>query len=97
MHGRHSSITMYYAKFPNSYLSEIAQYGAKYLERSQIKQRVKLRRTKRFRLHDADERIELFQLLAKLLRYLVSGRSHVGYLFNHDHSPLHGIVSLLLW
>jgi hypothetical protein len=38
------------------------------------------------------ERIELFKLLSKLLWYLISGRSHVGYLFDHNDNPLHKIV-----
>lgn len=92
IHGSHSSITIYYAKLPNSYLSEIAKYGAKYLQRSTLRQRVKLRRTKKFRMRYTAERVELFELLAKLLWYLISGKSHVGYLFNHSDNPLHKIV-----
>ena len=38
------------------------------------------------------ERVELFKLLAKLLWYLISGRSHVGYLYNYDQNPLHRAV-----
>ena len=43
-------------------------------------------------MQNTDERIELFKLLAKLLWYLISGRSHVGYLFNYDDNPIHKIV-----
>jgi hypothetical protein len=41
-----------------------------------------------------DERVELFELLAKLLWYLISGRSHVGYLFSYDDNPIHKIVAV---
>ena len=44
-------------------------------------------------MQNIDERVELFNLLAKLLWYLVSGRSHVGYLFNYDDNPIHRIVA----
>jgi hypothetical protein len=77
------------ATLPHSYLREISRYGRNYLQRSTTKQRIALRRTKKFHLQHTDERVELFQILAKLLWYLVSGRSHVGYLFNH---PIHKIV-----
>lgn len=92
IHGSHSSVTIYYAKLPNSYLSEIAKHGAKYLQRSVLKQRIQLRRTKKYHMRHTAERVELFTLLAKLLWYLVSGKSHVGYLFNHNDNPLHKIV-----
>jgi hypothetical protein len=94
MHGNYSSITIYYSKFPNSYLSEIVKYGTEYLQRSSLKQRIKLRRTKTFDMRCTTERVELFRLLAKLLWYLVSGKSHVGYLFNYDDNPLNQIVLL---
>jgi hypothetical protein len=57
-----------------------------------IKQRIALRRTKKYHLQHTIERVELFQMLAKLLWYLVHGCSHVGYLFNYDQNPLHTIV-----
>ena len=41
----------------------------------------------------ATERAEVFELLAKLVWYLVSGKSHVGYLFNHKENPIHIAVS----
>ena len=91
VHGSHASIRIYYAKFPNEYLSEIARYGAHYHNRSSLNIGVTLQRTKKFHMRDAAERVELFHLLAKLLSYLVSGRSHVGYLFNYVANPIHYI------
>jgi hypothetical protein len=97
IHGSHSSITIYYTKLPNTYLSEIAKFGAKYLQRSSLKQRVNLCHTKKFHLRNTTERVELFHLLSKLLWYLISGKSHVGHLFNYDDSPLHSLVWSSVW
>jgi hypothetical protein len=96
VHGSHSSVTIYYAKLPHTYLAEIARYGKRYLQRSATKQRVALRRTKKFHLQHTGEWVELFQLLAKLLWYLISGESHVGYLHNYEGNPLHRIVYTIL-
>ena len=95
IHGSHSSVTIYYAKLPHTYLAEIARYGKRYLERSVTKQHVALRRTKKFHLQHTGERVELFQLLAKLLWYLINGECHVGYLYNYEGNPIHRIVHYL--
>jgi hypothetical protein len=92
IHGSHSTVTIYYTKLPNTYLAEIAKFGAKYLQRSSLKQRVNLCHTKKFHMRNTVERVELFNLLSKLLWYLISGKSHVGYLFNYDNNPLHSLV-----
>jgi len=93
VHGSHSSITIYYAKLPNEYLSEISAHGSDFLTHSTYKERVHLRRTKKFHMGDPGERVDLFCVLAKLLWYLKSGLSHVGYLYNHESNPMHRIVS----
>ena len=95
LHGSHSSVTIYYAKLPHSYLAEIARHGKNYLHRCATKQRISLRRTKKFHLQHTGERVELYRILAKLLWYLIGGRSHVGYLFNYAENPLHRIVLYL--
>src|SRR5436853_5842934 len=64
IHCSHSSITIYYAKLPNTYLREISQHGHEYLTASTYKQRIQLRRTKKFRMQMTEERVELFRLLA---------------------------------
>jgi hypothetical protein len=43
-------------------------------------------------MRDTPQRVEVFHLLARLLWYLSSGQSHVGYLFNHDNNPMDQIV-----
>jgi hypothetical protein len=92
IYGTHSTISIYYTKLPNTYLADIAKHGIHYLQRSTSKQHVKLRCTKKYHMRVASERVELFLVLAKLLWYLISGKSHVGYLFNYDGNPLHRLV-----
>jgi hypothetical protein len=85
---------VYYAKFPNSYLKEIVQLGANYETKSTTKYRVTLRRTKPFHIAEIEDCIALFNLFAELLTYLVSGKSHVGYLREYENNPIHQIVLL---
>jgi len=45
-------------------------------------------------MRNTTERVDLFKLLAKLLWYLISGRAHIGYLYNYNENPIHTIVSV---
>ena len=92
IHGSHASVTIYYAKLPNNYLVNIAQHGVKYLQQCHPRQPIKLHRTKIFHVRNPVERVQLFKILVKLLWYLVSGKSHVGHLYNHTRNPLHILV-----
>jgi hypothetical protein len=92
IYANHSSVTIYYAHLPNLYLREISKYGKKYNTCRTFQRQIQLRRTKKHSLRNTSERVELFILLAKLLSYLISGRSHVGYLYDYNDNPLHKIV-----
>jgi len=100
IHGHHSSVTIWYCKFPNQYLADISRYGRKWQDhqlRSYNQRRfegpkVRLHRTKTFSLRVTSERLELFTVIARLLYYLRSGQARVGYLYNYDENPVHGIV-----
>jgi hypothetical protein len=92
IHARHSSVSIYYCRFPNQYLSEISQYGNSFLAKRTFTDKVKLFRTNKYSLRDTTERVELFRFLTKLLWYLVSGESKVGYLSNYPDNPLHYLV-----
>jgi hypothetical protein len=94
IHGSHSTLSIYYAKLANSYLADIAEYGAKYRECVPFERQynVHLRMTEKFRMGVTSERVALFHLLANLVYYLSSGKSHVGYLFNYKQNPIHQIV-----
>jgi hypothetical protein len=90
VHAIHSSIIIYYAYLPNQYLSDIADYGVNYRARAHHQHTILLRKTKAYHLSKTDERAEIFTLLARLLWYLRSGESHVGYLNKRlSNNPLH--------
>jgi hypothetical protein len=89
VHALHSSIIIYYARLPNKFLAAIAEHGIDYLDRIREPYRVTLRCTKVYHLRKANERAEIFTLLAKLFWYLISGKSHAGYLFNYSDNPIH--------
>jgi hypothetical protein len=95
IHGTHTTLSLYYAKFPNYYLADIVEHGSNYLKCIPIERRYKvhLRCTKRFHMRVTKERVELFYVLAKLLYYLSSGKAHVGYLFDYERHPMHQPVS----
>jgi len=96
IHGTHDIVVLYYAKLPNDYLSAIAKHGADLRQYSTTK-KVTLQHTKRFHLRKTAQRVEFFDLLARLLWYLRSGKSHVGFLNNYDSNPLHSIVNSRLF
>jgi len=78
---------LYYAKLPNDYLARIAQYGASYSTRFPHETKVKLHRSRAYMMKNAADQAAFYQLVAKLLWYLASGESHVGYLCNCPRNP----------
>ena len=92
IHGSHNILSTYYAKLPNEYLEAIVRYAGKFREHCKIKN-VLLQRSQRFHMRDTNQRVKFFRLLARLLFYLASGKSHCGYLFNYDDNPIHSLVS----
>ena len=94
LHGSHSSVTIYYCKFPNQYLSEISRFGKKFLTHPErtFHGKVKLLRTNKYSLRNTRDRVAIFKLIANLLWYLVSGKSRVGFLYDYPENPLHDIV-----
>ena len=94
IHAIHSSIIIYYAKIPNSFLAGLAEHGGEYRNKAERPlPRIVLKKTKVYHLRDANERAEIFLLLAKLVWYLASGEAHVGYLYNHPENAIHKIVN----
>lgn len=91
LHCRHTTMVIYYAKLPNSYLKDIVHLGADYASK-RPNVRVELRRTRKFYMKKNEDCVELFGLFARLLTYLASGESHVGYLYNYEGNPIHEIV-----
>src|SRR5271169_3193175 len=91
MHGTHDIVVIYYAKFPNDYLKAAAKHGIHWRAHAETKE-IQLRHTKRMHMRITEERIECFKLLARLLYYLKSGKSYVGYTRNFEGNPLHSRV-----
>jgi len=85
---------IYYCKFPNQYLADISKFGKKFLTHPNrnFRGKVKLLRTNKYSLRNTGERVAIFKLIAKLLWYLISGESRVGFLYNYPDNPLHDIV-----
>src|SRR2546423_13454503 len=48
IHARHSSVSIYYCRFPNQYLSEISQYGNHFLAKHTFTDKIKLFRTNKY-------------------------------------------------
>src|SRR6266516_2825332 len=91
IHGTHDIVVLYYVKLPNDYLAAIAKHGVNFRQYSATK-KVTLQHTKRFHLRKTAQRVEFFEVLVRLLWYLRSGESHVGFLHNFEGNPLHTIV-----
>lgn len=88
---RHDKAALFYAKLPHKYLQWVAEEKNK----SQNKYRtiIPLKRTRWYLMRFGDERAAFFELLAKLLWYLGSGKSHVGFCRNeHDSNPIYAWV-----
>lgn len=80
IHSRHATFYLFYAKFPNEYLRDIANYGHEYKAKADTLHEIHLQQSRPFRMRDPHDQAGFFKLIAKLFYYLVSGKSHVGYL-----------------
>jgi hypothetical protein len=80
IHIRHAKITLFYAKFPNLYLSRISQYGAKYA--AMFPDKVRLYQSQPYMMKKTQDQAAFYRQLTNLLWYLASGNRHVGYLSN---------------
>ena len=79
-------IYLFYAKLPNQYLARISEHGAKYAEKFPMA-KVRLCQSRPYMMKKSEDQGAFYRLLAKLLWYLVSGKSHVGYLCNCPRNP----------
>ena len=87
IHIRHAKIYLFYAKLPNIYLARLSEYGAKYAETFPSEKKVVLCQSRPYMMKRAEDQAAFYRLLAKLLWYLGSGKSHVGYLCNCPRNP----------
>jgi len=86
LHIRHATIYLFYVRLPNIYLARVAEYGAKYATEFPF-DKVELHQSRPYMMRKAEDQAAFYRLLAKLLWYLGSGKSHVGYLCNCPRNP----------
>jgi hypothetical protein len=80
---RGAKIYLYYAKFPNTYLSNLAMHGAKYSQMfPSPEHKVKLYRSEGYNMEVAGGQAQLFRDMASLLWYLADGKDYVGNTFS---------------
>ena len=87
LHARHATFYLYYAKFPNTYLRDIALYGSEYRQRVRTPEQIIIHQSRPFRMRFPKQQANFFRLFANVLYYLVSGNSHVFYLAKDESNP----------
>ena len=80
IHARHATFYLFYAKFPNQYLRDIAKYADEYKTQVVQTHQIVIQQSRPFRMKEPTDQAEFYRLLSKLLYYLVSGQSNVGFL-----------------
>ena len=95
IHARHTSVRLFYCKFPITYLRNIAKHGAQYKNNVLNAQGVYLQHTKTYYLRDPLSRGDFFRVLARLISYLSSGKSRVSYLRNREDNPINLVLSFV--
>lgn len=82
IHARHATFYFFYAEFRNAYLWNIVKYGTGYKSRvpKSDQHAVIIRQSRPFRMRKPKDNAEFFELISKLLYYIVNGQSRIGYL-----------------
>jgi hypothetical protein len=87
IHVRHATFYLFYARFPNTYLQSISNYGAKYTPPSSDAKKIQLVQSRPYRMRKIIDQAAFFRLLVNLFNYMASGKSHIGYLNNNPSNP----------
>jgi len=87
---RHDKFALFYSRLPHVYLKWVHEGRRSYYEGQQII----LQRSQIFQFRQPSERGKLFELIAQLLWYISSGRSHIGYCQNTPTNPIYRRVLL---
>jgi hypothetical protein len=98
VHARHATVYLFYAKFPNTYLRDIARYGSSYKTSVANPIKIQIRQSRPYRMRHPQHQADFFRLLSRILYYMISGNSNIGYLAKDEWNPYYnGItpVSLL--
>jgi len=85
LHIRHCTFYLYYARFPHSYLRQIARLGTRYMPPTDS--RIVLHQSREYKMKSPQDQAQFFRLLVQLLNYMTSGKSHIGYLCNNPGNP----------
>ena len=89
-------VTLWYAHFPIDYLRAIRHLGVQYRTQFPHTHGVELRCTESWDMDTCQGRVELFQHLSKMIFYLKSGNSLVGYMRNYPENPLHWVYPIII-
>ena len=81
LHSRHAVFYLFYPTFPNTYLRDIAAYGANYRQHVHDLQQIIIKQSV---MRYPKEQASFFRLFANVLYYLVSGNSSVGYMVKDE-------------
>ena len=92
IHARHATFYIFYAKFPNTYLRDIAMYGEEYKTRVPSPHKVTIEKSEPFRMRFPEHQARFFKLLSTVLYYLVSGYSNAGYLAADKWNPYYKAI-----
>jgi hypothetical protein len=87
LHIRHATVSIFHARFPNVYLRNVRTHGPRYSQLFPQSPKIRLYQMGPYNMRLATGQADLYRALAKLLWYLASGKSHVGYLANVPANP----------
>jgi hypothetical protein len=87
IHIRHATISIFHAHLPNTYLSNIHVHGPRYSALFPTTPKIRLKQYGPWNMRHTQDQASLYRVLARVLWFLASGRSHVGYLAKCRGNP----------
>ena len=87
IHIRHATISIFHAHLPNTYLSNIHVHGPRYSALFPTTPKIRLKQYGPWNMRHTQDQAALYRVLARVLWFLASGRSHVGYLAKCRSNP----------
>jgi hypothetical protein len=93
VHARHATVYLFYAKFPNTYLHDIARYGSSYKTSVANPIKIQIRQSRPYRMRHPQHQADFFRLLSRILYYMISGNSNIGYLAKDEWNPYYNGIT----
>ena len=87
IHIRHTKISIFHAHLPNTYLSNIHAHGPRFSALFPNTPKIRLKQYGPWNMRHTQDQASLYRVLARVLWFLASGRSHVGYLAKCRGNP----------